>query len=215
MFRVASRHTRWDGESDPEEFTYAVCSGCSLPLLLRREFDEESNAFETSRYVLEFPFDARRITFAVPRHVRHSYDEAVRCEEATAWTAVATMAGRALEAICLDFDPSSRSIHDGLKKMLDAGAISEELRTWGDGLRIVRNEGAHAGDRVSARDARYALDFLQALMEIIYDLRVRFDEWQQERAARAAARANRRSAAATPTSDGGSPSEAGPPDGAE
>ena len=190
-FVVVHRYARYTEEMDlPEEYTYAVCPSCSAAVVLTREHDGRS--FDDSRYVRQFPAMKRRIAFAMPRVVRNSYDEAVRCEEAKAWTAAAVMVGRALEAIGAEFDPSSRSIHDGLQKMLAAGAISQELKDWGDGLRIVRNEGAHAGERVSAIDAQYALDFLQALIEILFDLRQRFAEWQEDRAERMAARQARK-----------------------
>jgi hypothetical protein len=190
-FVVVHRHARYTDEMDlPEEYTYAVCPSCSAAIVLTREHDGRS--FDDSRYVRQFPAMKRRLAFAVPRVVRNSYDEAVQCEEAKAWTATAVMVGRALEAICGEFDPSSRSIHDGLQKMLAAGAISQELKDWGDGLRIVRNEGAHAGERVAAVDAQYALDFLQALIEILFDLRERFADWQEDRAERIAARQARK-----------------------
>jgi hypothetical protein len=188
VFRIAHRHTRWAEHMDyPEEYTYAICPSCGGAVVLVR--DNFGDGFEESSYQREYPSLKRRIGFTVPSVVRHSYDEAVQCEQAKAWTAAAVMVGRALEAICTEFDPSSRSIHDGLQKMLAAGAISQELHDWGDGLRVVRNQGAHAtGDRVSATDATYALDFLQALIEIVFDLRARFAEWQDVRAKRLAAK---------------------------
>jgi hypothetical protein len=129
----------------------------------------------------------RQLSFAIPLSVRRAYEEAVRCEDAKAWTATAVMVGTAVEAICKDFDHSSTSIAEGLKRMRDAGAISQELFEWGNGLRHLRNEGAHAAPtNVSAADAAFAVDFVQALIEILFDLRERFEAWQEDRADRAA-----------------------------
>jgi hypothetical protein len=159
-------------------------------MLFRRDYDYADQTFD-GPYAREFPPETRRIGFAVPSHVLSSYNEATRCEAAGTWTAAAVMVGRALEAVCRDFDPEARGIHDGLRRMFNAGAISQELRDWGDGLRLVRNEGAHPGERVVPGDAKFSLDFLQALLEILYDLRPRFEAWQEDRARRAAARAAR------------------------
>src|SRR3990172_13055219 len=113
VFVIAHRHVRYVEEVDePEEFTLAICSNCSLPIILTREYDFEGG-FEASTFRREYPPLRRQIAFSVPTAVRQSYDEAVRCEEAQAWMAVAAMAGRALEAICKDFYARSSSIHEG------------------------------------------------------------------------------------------------------
>lgn len=186
--RIVSRHVRATEETDPTEYTYLVCSRCSSPLLLSRLFDFSPEGFDGSPYQREYPVQRRKLSFALPPLVSHSYEEAVRCEEAKLWTATAVMVGRALEATCREFDPASKGIGDGLRRMLTAGAISQELYDWGEGLRVVRNEGAHAGTRVHPRDATNALDFLQALVDILFDLRERFAEWQREREHRSARR---------------------------
>ena len=185
-FTLVHEHSRYLEEPGiGEVYNYAVCTVCSAPMLLRQEDYGDG----LGRHQQLYPVLRRQIRFAVPHTVLASYDEAVRCETVKAWMGCAVMVGRALEGICRDFDPATRSIQDGLRKMLEAGAISQEMHEWGDGLRVVRNVGAHAtSDRVSAADARHALDFLQALIEILFDLRVRFAEWQEERARRVAGR---------------------------
>ena len=190
-FTLYHEHTRYVEEPGvAEEYSYVVCTVCGGPLLLIRQ--DYGDGFDGAHRRV-YPSQARQIRFGVPHTVLASYNEAVSCESAKAWMASAVMVGRALEAICRDFDPSVRTINDGLAKMLQAGAISQEMHDWGDGLRVVRNVGAHATtDRVSATDARHALDFLQALLEILFDLRVRFAAWQEERARRAAGRVARR-----------------------
>jgi Domain of unknown function (DUF4145) len=190
-FSLVHKHSRYLEEADlPEEYSYVVCRVCAAPMLLVRE--NYGEGFEGAHHQV-YPSLRRQIRFSVPLGVSNSYEEAVKCEGAKAWMGTVVMVGRALEAICKDFDPSVKSIQDGLRKMLQAGAISQEMYDWGDGLRVVRNVGAHATtERVSPTDARHSLDFLQALIEILFDLRVRFAEWQDERAKRAAAKAARR-----------------------
>ncbi len=182
MFAVLSVHDRLLDGVLPEESTYAVCSRCGQPLLLTRY--GAAGGFQESAYLRSFPPLERTISFALPQGVRRAYDEAVRTEQAKAWMATAVMAGQALEAVCKDYDPSIRTISDGMRKLLAAGVISEELFEWGNGLRVVRNRGAHVTSRpVTADDARFALDFLQALLEIVYSLRRQFEVWKEQRSA--------------------------------
>jgi hypothetical protein len=186
VFEVRSVHARWGGEdSPPEEFTYVTCRGCKSPQILLRE--DYGDGFDADSYATVYPPQSRTIRFYMPRLVRQAYDEAVKCEHASAWTATGAMVGRALEAVCKDYYPDARTIDSGLRRMLDAGVISQELHDWGQSLRVVRNMSAHATpEKVTKEDARYSLDFLQALLEILFDLRVRFQEWQDLRAQRAA-----------------------------
>lgn len=182
MFDVSNVHKSRDADGFWEEFTYAVCARCQRPVLLTR--DDLGGSFDDDQYYRAYPALQRQIGFAVPEGVRRAYDEAVKTEQAKAWMATAVMAGQALEAVCKDYDHSIRTISDGLQKLLAAGVISQELSDWGNGLRVVRNRGAHATSRpVTADDARFAMDFLQALLEILYSLRRQFGVWKEQRSA--------------------------------
>ena len=179
MFQVRSVHES-HGEDLREEFTYLVCARCQRPMVLTR--NDYGGGFEEDEYYRAYPALQRQISFALPEGVRRAYDEAVKTEQAKAWMATAVMAGQALEAVCKDYDSTIRTISDGLRKLLAAGVISQELFEWGNGLRVVRNRGAHATSRpVNADDARFALDFLQALLEIVYYLRRQFEVWKERR----------------------------------
>ncbi len=160
-------------EEPPCEYTFCKCSKCERPAVFLRE--DVGEGFEADSFWRMFPKQERHIGFALPTVVRGSYDEAVKCEEAKAWTATAAMVGRALEAVCRDYDPTTKTIHEGLKRMLTNGAISQEISDWANALRVIRNVAAHATTAsVSRQDAVEALDFLQSILEILYDLRPRF-----------------------------------------
>ena len=89
------------------------------------------------------------------------------------------MAGKALETVCKSYDSNSKNIHATLQQMLADGAITHELMEWADSLPVLKNIGSLSGrERISASDARSAIDFLQSLLEITYDVRPRFKEWQ-------------------------------------
>jgi hypothetical protein len=92
------------------------------------------------------------------------------------------MVGRTLEAVCKEFDPNTKSVFEGLKSLHVKGIISTELLEWATELRVLRNLGAHATTpKIEVFDALGALDFLQAILEILYDLRPRFEQFKKRR----------------------------------
>lgn len=124
----------------------------------------------------------RQVNYQLPPLVDHSYREAIKCEATGAWQATTVMVRRALEAIAKEFDPSAKSLQQGLESMKSQGAISEELLQWAHGLRLLGNVGAHATEeQMTDLDAREAIDFLDAIAEIIYQLRPKFKAMQARR----------------------------------
>jgi hypothetical protein len=163
-FASISRHVVDEGP--PCEYTFCRCTSCDRPAVFLRE--DVGDGFDSDAYWRMFPAQDRHIGFVLPEVVRHSYDEAVKCERAKVWTATAAMIGRALEAVCKEYDPKAKSMFDGLKIMLTNGAISQEIYEWANALRAIRNIASHATEvTVPRQDAVEALDFLQSILEIL------------------------------------------------
>lgn len=162
-----------------------VCTECKQTVLVYTWFSSYDPREAATEYETLYPQkkdSARELRFKVPRSIKASYQEAVECERNKSWNACAVMAGRALEAAAKDFDSRVKSIATGIKKMHDAGVISEELFEWATELRFLRNIGAHASDTdVKKDDARDALNFLQAILETIYHLRPMFQKRKARR----------------------------------
>ncbi len=65
----------------------------------------------------------------------------------------------------------------GLEALHSSGKISDELLEWAHYLRTTRNLGAHATEaEITQEAAAEALDFLQAILEILYELRPKFEK---------------------------------------
>ncbi|HYW47655.1 MAG TPA: DUF4145 domain-containing protein [Bryobacteraceae bacterium] len=168
----------------PIEYTLARCETCADAALFYRE--DMGDGFEGDNYYRLWPPHERHIGFLLPDIVRQSYDEAVKCENAKAHLAAAVMVRRALEAVTKEYEPTARTLHSGMKALLESGIISKELSDWGDQLRVIGNLGAHAtSEKIDAQDVAEAIDFLQAMLEILYDLRPRFEKMRLRRAANA------------------------------
>ena len=170
----------------PEEYSLALCKACNQVSLFYREdveliFDK-CGEIATFHYL--WPSEPRFLDFEVPDTVGDSYSEAVEAIKAKLPMSAAAMIGRTLEAVCKDFDSSCKTIYQGLKLMRDEGALSEELYSWANELRVLRNESAHVTDiNVTLDEVNSSMDFLQSLLEIIYKIRPKFKEYSVLRSA--------------------------------
>jgi len=178
-FVILNTHILPD-EGPPEEYSFARCETCNQAAMFIRE--DMGDGFDKDSYYRLWPPHDRHIGFLLPGVVRTSYEEAVACETSKAWIACVVMVGRALEAICHEYDPKTKTLFGTLKAMLANGVISQELYDWANELRVIRNYGAHAtSEPITRQDAKEALDFLQAILEIMYELRPKFKQMQSRR----------------------------------
>jgi Domain of unknown function (DUF4145) len=94
------------------------------------------------------------------------------------------MVRRTLEGVCADHDVKGSSLYDTLGKMKSQGLIDGRLFDWAQELRVLGNEGAHyTGKSVSEQDAADALSLAEALMDYLYVLSAKFDEFRERRRA--------------------------------
>jgi hypothetical protein len=170
----------------PEEYSLALCRACNnVSLFYREDVELIFDRFqEPAAFHYLWPSEPRYLDFMVPETVGDSYSEAVEAIKAKLPMSAAAMIGRTLEAVCKDFDSTSKTIYQGLKMMRDEGALSEELYSWANELRVLRNESAHVTDvNVTLDEVNSSMDFLQSLLEIIYKIRPKFTEYSSMRAA--------------------------------
>ncbi len=177
----------WNGWDDttgtqigpPAEWALLQCAICADPLVQVRE--DYGGGFDADDPVFVFPAP-RRLNRNIPEHLRNAWEEAQSCFKAKAYTATAVMVRRALEATCADQGVRERTLAQSLKKLEAQGKIDGMLAEWADLLRLVGNEGAHYSDRVVTReDAEDALSFSEALLDHLYVLRQRFEEFKARR----------------------------------
>jgi hypothetical protein len=135
----------------------------------------------------------------IPRVVESSLSEADRSLQASANVAACVMFGRALEAVCHDIlkpkDGAGTSagakqkpltLAEGIKRLKDTNVIDDRLYDWSQQLRAFRNIGAHAVDiTISHEDAGDLQAFVYAIIEYIYDLTDRYEDFKERAAKRA------------------------------
>jgi hypothetical protein len=103
------------------------------------------------------------------------------------------MFGRALEAVCRDYlDPKPSTppagppkkkvmLAEGIKMLNDKGIIDERLYDWSQQLHAFRNLAAHPDESstsISRQDAEGLQSFVFAIIEYVYDLTDRYEEFK-------------------------------------
>ena len=93
--------------------------------------------------------------------------------------AATAMCGRAVEAICRHYQTRDSYLGAGLKELRDSGIIDARLYQWSEELRDQRNNAAHATDtEISFRDASDVLSFTYAIIDYVFLLTQKFDQFQ-------------------------------------
>ena len=132
----------------------------------------------------------------IPRVVKDSLIEADRALQANANIAACVMFGRALEALCHDVlqpkindpavDPVTEkpkrklTLGEGIKKLKERKFIDDRLFDWSQQLQAFRNLAAHPEDiSISRKDAEDLQTFVYAIVEYIYDLTDRYNEFKK------------------------------------
>jgi hypothetical protein len=129
--------------------------------------------------------------------VKDSLLEADRSLQANANIAACVMFGRALEAMCqavLQDPPSADGgskkkyimLSEGIEQLRKRKIIDDRLYDWSQQLRAFRNLAAHAQEEVtiSREDAEDLQSFVYAIVEYVYDLADRYEEFKARIATR-------------------------------
>lgn len=172
-------HLHQDGYDCEEEYTIAVCAECKeVSIFFRSDLNILEPLGREIEYFYLWPIEKRFLDIEVPNEVGNSYNEAVEASKNRLNKSAAVMIGRAVEAVCKDYDPNIKTIYSGLEAMLKDGSLSQEMYNWATELRLLRNIGAHSTEQeICGGDVENALDFLSALLTIIYDIRPKYEKY--------------------------------------
>lgn len=173
----------WDGYlpdghpvEPPTEWAMVQCERCSIPSVQIRQ--DYGIGFDEDEPVVVFPAP-QKMSPSVPRPLREEWEEARKCFRAKAYGACVVMVRRTLEGTCADQSVSAKTLAKGLKTLKEQGRIDGMLAEWADALRVLGNQGAHfTGKQVSRDDAADSLAFAEALLDHLYVLRKRFEEFR-------------------------------------
>jgi len=131
-------------------------------------------------------------SYRIPNTVKQSLLEGDKSIQAGASMAACVMFGRALEAVCRDILLDSKEkttkrmmLGEGIKELKAKNVIDQRLFDWSQQLQAFRNIAAHPeGTPISREDAEDLQVFVHAIIEYIYDLADRYEEFKQRQIAR-------------------------------
>lgn len=148
----------------------------------------DSEYDEWSDVVRVYPDPPRTFTsYRIPAAVKQSLTEADKVIQAGAYLAACIMFGRALEAVCRNVlltkdeleNHKRLMLGEGLKQLKAKNVIDQRLFDWSQQLQAFRNMAAHADDTpISREDAQDLQAFVHAIIEYIYDLADRYEEFK-------------------------------------
>lgn len=177
----------WNGTSPrtgefldiPLEYSLVQCQECgNISLELRGNSGE---GFAADSPSILYPAQ-RSLSTEIPNSLRREFEEAQACFDAKAYKAAVVMVRSVLEGACQDNGVEAWPLVKGLERMRESGLIDGTISEWAHALRILGNEGAHfTGKQVSRNDAEDSLAFAEALLDHIYVLRKRFEEFAKRR----------------------------------
>ncbi|MGZ0019679.1 DUF4145 domain-containing protein [Nitrosomonas sp. wSCUT-2] len=166
------------------------CPSCNSALVAKSEEDYVNDKSVWSRPVRVYPRPTRALGSDIPEIVKKSIEEAEKCIQSGAYLAATAMCGRSLEAICRHYKTKDSYLGGGLKELRDLGVIDARLYQWGEELRDQRNNAAHATDtEISAQDANDVMTFTYAIIDYVFLLAQKFEQFQKRKAERAAKKA--------------------------
>lgn len=117
----------------------------------------------------------------VPFRVHNTFIEAQRCHKTKSYQAAAMMVRKTVELACEERGYKEYKLINSIKKMKEAGVIEGRLFDWADALREIGNEGAHERNPPARQDVEDALDFTRTLLDYLYVMSAKFDEFTARR----------------------------------
>jgi len=181
--KVLAAHESFDENIGPYKVTFVECPVCKGAMLGYQDVIQIGrDTWDYDDAIRVWPAPDKYVSGYLPDIVRNSLDQAKKCFKAKAYDACAVMCGRVLEGICSIQKTKHKFLRGGLKELLDNQIIDKRIYEWGEALRKHRNIGAHATkEKISKDDARYLLDFAEAICEYIFVLSEKFETFMKSK----------------------------------
>lgn len=173
----------YEGSSLETVYTLLMCKACSEVALVAQDWAGD----ETIEPYRLYPPIEKQLSSDVPKELRSSYEEAVKCFKAKAYIAAAVMCRKTLEGLCYLHQADGRNLATSLRKLHSDGVIDRSLYDWANALRITGNEAAHGVTfRLARQDSKDILGFSEAILDYVYTYKARFDAFMERKRNRGA-----------------------------
>ena len=143
-----------------------LCPSCTS-MIVRRYYYHDHLDNEEMDYEVLCPAE-RSIPDGMPEAIRRAYEAATKVRAIDA-NAYGVLVGRLLELVCRDRKAEGDTLHKQLQSLASRGEIPEKLVAVANGLRKLRNVGAHAAlGELSEEDAPLLDDLARAILDYVY-----------------------------------------------
>lgn len=146
-----------------------ICPSCMKPTLeeilrttLDQDIDEGWPVHETTLYPSQIQVEY------LPEKVKTSYQSALKVRNVEL-NAFAVLIGRTLDIICNERNAKGNTLYEKLNDLSSRNEIPGRLADMAQGIRVLRNIGAHADlGEIVQEDVPILIDFCEAILEYLY-----------------------------------------------
>ncbi|MGR3310970.1 MAG: DUF4145 domain-containing protein [Candidatus Brocadiales bacterium] len=161
------------------KYSFLKCPKCEMPFIA---WQQDEYGFGWSNPYRIYPPQDKRVNPSFPEPIRNAYQEALTCFKGKAFTATAIMCRKTLEGICSVHGINARNLASKLEELKDKEIIESRLFEWAEELRLSGNDAAHdVNITISHQDAKDIIEFTDALLEYVFTLRDKFDEFTKRK----------------------------------
>jgi hypothetical protein len=163
-------HTGKYGWEEGPVYDILECLSCRKITLARYDYDERFEEDGTFPYQVLYPSDDR-MPAGLPKSIERAYEAALKIRAIDA-NAYGVLLGRLLEMIVEDREAAGKDLNAKLADLAGKGEIPNNLVSVANGLRKLRNVGAHAMlGELGAEEVPILGDLAKAILEYVYSAR--------------------------------------------
>lgn len=154
--------------SEGDVYQILECPSCGKIILTKTHDDSTLCEFE-GPYETEilYPVDDK-LPIGLPESIKKAYEAARKVRHIDA-NAYGVLIGRLLELVCVDRKAVGKDLHSKLADLAAKGEIPNNLLGVADGLRNLRNVGAHPGlGELTKEEAPIVASLARAILEYVY-----------------------------------------------
>ncbi len=153
------------------------CGNCASFVMVFWSFGHGFHAYK----VVPWPLKLTKYPEYLPENVGRYWLQAHKNLNDENWDAAAVMARSALQIALRENGATGKTLRDEIRDLANKGQLPPLMRDWSDNVRLLGNVSAHPtpGDPpIEPSDASDVTHFLDFLVEYLYDLPRRIDQYR-------------------------------------
>lgn len=166
-------------------FDTLKCTNCSGYVMVLWSASSSFGSHRLHNFrVLPYPLKITKSPSYMPDGVGRSWLQAQKSLETSSWDAAAVMTRTAMETALKDNHAQGSRLVNKIDDLANKGILPPLMKDWAHEVRLLGNEGTHAdplSTGVEEEDAQDAAEFLDYLLEYLYALPKRIEEYRKRK----------------------------------